>query len=193
MDTIIVISDNATKPLNRVETPTKKGLYLTTVCTIESIFYRWFSRYVIAAILVDEKKFVHSSFCSSNSNCTLQHCYVSLEIGCKQPTSCCYKLGENKLLTFFSHVFKAVKGQQFADLFNLEFPNSTNSKRLTIKKNRIDARKQRTLPSMTTVSPLITTLLTQPLTFKPANGVHCALEYVMAAGMVHSSPISTST
>lgn len=33
-----------------------------------------------------------------------------------------------------------------------------------------------TFPSITTVSPLSTTLLTQPLTFIPANGVHCALE-----------------
>ena len=37
---------------------------------------RWFSRYVIAAMLVDEnKRFLISSFCSSTSNCTLQHCY----------------------------------------------------------------------------------------------------------------------
>ena len=39
--------------------------------------YRWFSRYVIAAMLVDEnKRFLISSFCSSTSNCTLQHCYL---------------------------------------------------------------------------------------------------------------------
>ena len=38
---------------------------------------RWFSRYVIAAMLVDEnKRFLISSFCSSTSNCTLQHCYL---------------------------------------------------------------------------------------------------------------------
>ena len=38
---------------------------------------RWFSRYVIAAMLVDEKKrFLISSFCSFTSNCTLQHCYL---------------------------------------------------------------------------------------------------------------------
>ena len=50
------------------------------------IHYRWFSRYVIAAMLVDEnKRFLISSFCSSTSNCTLQHYYVSLEIGCKPP------------------------------------------------------------------------------------------------------------
>ena len=41
------------------------------------IAYRWFSRYVIAAMLVDEnKRFLISSFCSSTSNCTLQHCYL---------------------------------------------------------------------------------------------------------------------
>ena len=35
------------------------------------------SRYVIAAMLVDENKtFRNSSFCSSTSNCTLQHCYL---------------------------------------------------------------------------------------------------------------------
>ena len=46
----------------------------------------WFSRYVIAAMLVDEsKRFLISSFCSSTSNCTLQHLSVSLEIGCKPP------------------------------------------------------------------------------------------------------------
>ena len=39
--------------------------------------YRWFSRYVITAMLVDEnKRFLISSFCSSTSNCTLQHCYL---------------------------------------------------------------------------------------------------------------------
>ena len=38
---------------------------------------RWFSRYVIAAMLVDKnKRFLISSFCSSTSNCTLQHCYL---------------------------------------------------------------------------------------------------------------------
>ena len=41
------------------------------------IRYRWFSRYVKAAMLVDEnKRFLISSFCSSTSNCTLQHCYL---------------------------------------------------------------------------------------------------------------------
>ena len=36
-----------------------------------------FSRYVIAAMLVDEnKRFLISSFCFSTSNCTLQHCYL---------------------------------------------------------------------------------------------------------------------
>ena len=35
---------------------------------------RWFSRYVMAAMLVDEnKRFLISSFCFSTSNCTLQH------------------------------------------------------------------------------------------------------------------------
>ena len=39
--------------------------------------YGWFSRYVIAAMLVDEnKRFPISSYCSSTSNCTLQHCYL---------------------------------------------------------------------------------------------------------------------
>ena len=53
-----------------------------------SVINRWFSRYVIAAMLVDEnKRFLISSFCSSTSNCTLQHCYLSLEIGCKPPIS----------------------------------------------------------------------------------------------------------
>ena len=49
---------------------------------------RWFSRYVIAAMFLDENKrflITCSSFCSSTSNRTLQHCYVSLEIGCKPP------------------------------------------------------------------------------------------------------------
>ena len=51
----------------------EKGLQKTT-----SPLYRWFSRYVIAAMLVDEnKRFLISSFCSSTSNCTLQHCYLS--------------------------------------------------------------------------------------------------------------------
>ena len=46
--------------------------------------YRWFSRYVIAAMLEHEnKRFLISSFCPSTSNCTLQNCYVPLEIGCK--------------------------------------------------------------------------------------------------------------
>ena len=41
--------------------------------------YRWFSRYVIAAMLVDENKTsLISSFCSSTSNCTLQHCHLCL-------------------------------------------------------------------------------------------------------------------
>ena len=40
---------------------------------------RWFSRYVIAAMLVDENKTsLISSFCSSTSNCTLQHCHLCL-------------------------------------------------------------------------------------------------------------------
>ena len=38
---------------------------------------RWFSRYVTATMLVDEnKRFLISSFCSSTTNCTLQHCYL---------------------------------------------------------------------------------------------------------------------
>ena len=38
---------------------------------------RWFSRYIIAAMLVDEnKRFLISSFCFSTGNCTLQHCYL---------------------------------------------------------------------------------------------------------------------
>ena len=52
---------------------------------------RWFSRFVIAAMLVDEnKRFLISSFYSSTSNCRLQHCYVSLEIDCKPPIDCIY-------------------------------------------------------------------------------------------------------
>ena len=40
--------------------------------------YRWFSHYVIAAMLVDEsKRFLISSFCSSTSTCTLQYCCLS--------------------------------------------------------------------------------------------------------------------
>ena len=36
-----------------------------------------YSRYVIAAMLVDEnKRFLISSFCSSTSDCTLQHFYL---------------------------------------------------------------------------------------------------------------------
>ena len=39
--------------------------------------YGWFSRDIIAAMLVDEnKRFLISSFCSSSSNCTLEHCYL---------------------------------------------------------------------------------------------------------------------
>ena len=39
--------------------------------------YRWFSRYVIAAMLVDEnKRFLISAFCSSTSYCTLHDCYL---------------------------------------------------------------------------------------------------------------------
>ena len=42
--------------------------------------YRWFSRYVIASMLVDEnKRSLVDSKCSSTSNCTLQYCYPSLE------------------------------------------------------------------------------------------------------------------
>ena len=38
---------------------------------------RWFSRDVISAMLVEEnKRFLISSFCSSTSYCTLQHCYL---------------------------------------------------------------------------------------------------------------------
>ena len=45
--------------------------------------YKWFSRYAIAAMLVHEnKRFLISSFCSSTSNCTLQHCYLC-PCGCK--------------------------------------------------------------------------------------------------------------
>ena len=57
-----------------------KGTYpscrpLKKKCQIPS--YRWFARYVIGAMLVDEnKRFLISSFCSSTSNCTLQHCYL---------------------------------------------------------------------------------------------------------------------
>ena len=41
------------------------------------LHHRWFLRYVIAAMLVDEnKRFLISSFCSSTSNCILQHCYL---------------------------------------------------------------------------------------------------------------------
>ena len=54
------------------------------------LFQGWFSRYVIAAMLVDEnKRFLISSFCSSTSN--IVHCSIvisvslSLEIGCKLP------------------------------------------------------------------------------------------------------------
>ena len=47
------------------------------ILTGEIFRYRWFSRYVITAMLVDEnKRFLISSFCSSTSNCTLQHCYL---------------------------------------------------------------------------------------------------------------------
>ena len=50
-----------------------------TFSYIEHIVYillnRWFSPYVIATKLVDKnKRFLISSFCSSTSNCTLQHC-----------------------------------------------------------------------------------------------------------------------
>ena len=39
--------------------------------------YRWFSGYVIAAMLADEnKRFLISSFWSSTRNCTLQHCHL---------------------------------------------------------------------------------------------------------------------
>ena len=41
--------------------------------------HRWFSRDVSNAMLVDEnKRFLISSFCSSTSNCTMQHCYLCL-------------------------------------------------------------------------------------------------------------------
>ena len=47
------------------------------ICVRHVKLNRWFSRYVIAAMLVDEnKRFLISSFCSSTSNCTLQHCYL---------------------------------------------------------------------------------------------------------------------
>ena len=40
---------------------------------------RWFSRYVIAAMLVDKNnRFFISSFCSSTSICTFHHCYLYL-------------------------------------------------------------------------------------------------------------------
>ena len=41
---------------------------------------RWFSRYVIAAMLVDKNNsFLISSFCSSTSICTFHHCYLCLK------------------------------------------------------------------------------------------------------------------
>ena len=39
---------------------------------------RWFSRYVIAVMLVDKNNsFLINSFCSSTSICTFHHCYLS--------------------------------------------------------------------------------------------------------------------
>ena len=54
---------------------------------LHDLKYRWFSSYVIAAMLVDENKrsFI-SSFRSCTRNCSLPHCYLSLEIGSKQTT-----------------------------------------------------------------------------------------------------------
>ena len=42
--------------------------------------YKWFSRYVIAAILVDGKQKIahYSSFCLSTSFCPFHHCYLCL-------------------------------------------------------------------------------------------------------------------
>ena len=55
----------------------KKRLLLVKVENENKEANRWFSRYVIADMLVDEnKRFLISSFCSSTSNCTLQHCYL---------------------------------------------------------------------------------------------------------------------
>ena len=67
--------------LQLVAAPNKRAQKVIPLLAFLFVFffslYRWFSRYVIAAMLVDEKKrFLISSFCSSTSNCTLQHCYL---------------------------------------------------------------------------------------------------------------------
>ena len=50
-----------------------------TKAVVVNEMYTWFSRYVIAAKLVEEnKRPLISSFCSSTNNCTLHHCYLSL-------------------------------------------------------------------------------------------------------------------
>ena len=48
--------------------------------SVDDVSIGGFSRYVIAAMLVDENKTsLISSFCSSTSNCTLQHCHLCLQ------------------------------------------------------------------------------------------------------------------
>ena len=78
--------------------------------------YRWFSRYVIAAMLVDEnKRFLISSFCSSTSNCTLQHCYL-----------CPSRLAANHLYGRYKpvKVFKILNGRQSGrQVFSINFAN----------------------------------------------------------------------
>ena len=55
----------------------KENILRKKKTSLSQFLNRWFSRYVIAAMLVYEnKRFLISSFCSCTSNCTLQHCYL---------------------------------------------------------------------------------------------------------------------
>ena len=78
--------------------------------TNQELNYRWFSRYLIAATLVDEnKRFLISSIFSSTSILYIAALLsVSLEIGCKPPTD------DKNCVQYTKKVF--VK-----DLFDLDF------------------------------------------------------------------------
>ena len=88
LPTYVPVNSKGTYPSCR---PLKKNCQIPT--------YRWFSRYVIGAMLVDEnKRFLISSFCSSTSNCALQHCLQTTYMG-ELRNQMPYSQGTEKLLS----------------------------------------------------------------------------------------------
>ena len=124
MSIVFVFSWDLCKSQEKLETMLMQNLGGQTknIMVFSEVAYRWFSRYVIAAMLVDEKKrFLISSFCSSTSNCTLQHCYL-----------CPWRLVANHLLVWL-HIVK----QPFNSI-----SSGTRSCLVRCKKpNRRDARE----------------------------------------------------